>query len=173
MQVTRYSADIWDAETQREVTRDWIVAGDRNTSVADARDEAECELAEGESLAYVGRSEDCGGPVFRVVGSDRPCPRGRNSGARHDYDVTGPRDITHPTLTTGHEHRTPRSEAAKTDPRRGRGRPPTGKPRKQSTVIAVSPESAKRLAEWAASHDTTMIAAADTAIQSLLDNHHA
>ncbi len=173
MEITRYTADAWDDDAQLNVKRDWIVVGDEDTSVEDARSEAAGALGEGESLKYDGRDDDCGGPVFRVVGSDRPCPRGRNSGARHDYDVTGPRYITHTTLTTGHEHRSPRSEVAKTDTRRGRGRPPTGKPRKQRTVIAVSPESAKRLAEWAASHDTTMIAAADTAIQSLLDNHHA
>ena len=41
------------------------------------------------SLKYDGRDDDCVGAVFLVVGSDRPCPRGRNSGARHDYDVTG------------------------------------------------------------------------------------
>ena len=87
--VTRYSSEAWDDEAQRNVRHYWIVVGDEDTSVADARSEALGELAEGEDLRYDGRDNDCGGPVFRVVGSDRPCPRGRNSGARHDYDVTG------------------------------------------------------------------------------------
>ncbi len=78
MQVTRYSADIWDAEAQRTVRQHWIVVGDEDTSVEDARSEALGELAEGEDLRYDGRDNDCGGPVFLVVRGDHG---GRRAGA--------------------------------------------------------------------------------------------